>query len=270
MPASRRGTPDRRAIEGAALAAAVILLLRGFDVPSTLGLPQLAVVPIATAIGALVGHWRVAPLRWTAGALAIVALAAAYTPIAWRVARPLVRDERPDLERADAIVVFSNAATRDGRVAGEGIDRLLHALALRARRPALPLLLSVVRHTDERTLRSTQADQRALAALAGRGPLVFVDDVASTHDEALAFGDTARARRWRRVIAVTSPFHTRRACATLARQGLAVTCVAAPWRLATLPPVTAPERVLVTRRVLYEAAAWTQYAALGWAGWRDR
>lgn len=270
MATARRGPLDRRAIEGAALGAATILLLREFDVPSTLGIKDLVVVPVVTALGALVGHWRVTPLRWLAGALGLCAFVAAATPLAWRIGQRFVRDERADVARADAIVVFSNASTRDGRVAGEGLDRLLHALALRDRRPALPLLLSVVRYRDDRRWRSTQADQRALAALAGPGPLVFVDDVASTHDEALAFGDSARARKWRRVIAITSPFHTRRACATLARQGLDVTCVAAPWRLASLPPATAAERVLVTRRVLYETAAWTQYAALGWAGWRDR
>ena len=270
MAAARAGRRDDRAVEGAALAVATMLVLRGFGVDQTLGVTHLVGVPIAGALGALLGHYRIAPLRWLAGAVGVVAAVAAFTPAAWTIGRRLVRDERPDLTRADAIVVFSNAATRDGLVANEGLDRLLHALALRARRPTLPLLLSVVRVDESRTHRSTQADQRALVALAGGGPVHFVDDVYSTHDEAVVFADTARARRWRRVVAITSPFHTRRACATLARQGLEVTCVAAPWRAASLPPRTAGEHVIVARRLVYEATAWTQYAALGWAAWSGR
>lgn len=253
--------------EALALALSMLLLLEALALPQTLGLPSLALLPVGLALGGMLGRWRIVPLRVATALLALVVAALVFTPITWLLARPMVRDDRVDAARADAIVVFSGAVTRDGLLAGEAIDRLLHALQLRRAAPALPLLLSSYA-LPEREARSSARDQRALVALAGGAAPIFVTDVRSTHDEAVLWADTLRAHGWRRVIAVTSPQHTRRACATLARRGLVVQCSAAPWRLASLPPRSARERLLVARRLLYEALAWTQYAALGWATWR--
>lgn len=267
MARGRAARPrDARAIEGAALGLVVACLSQAIGVMDAAGLRVVIAAPVALALGAALGHWRVAPLRWLAGALLLVTAIGAYTPVSWSLARRLVRDDTVVLARTDAILVFSAVATRDGLVAAEGIDRLLHGLALRKPRPTLPLLVSIVRD-GERAVRGTLADQRALAELAGGTPPIAIDSVGATHDEAIRFADTARARGWRRVVAVTSPMHSRRACATVARQGLAVTCSVAPWRAASLPPTAPGERLLVTRRLVYEAFAWAQYAALGWAAW---
>jgi uncharacterized SAM-binding protein YcdF (DUF218 family) len=263
------GPRDARAIEGAALAFAIATLAQALGVLDAAGVRILVAAPVSLAIGAALGHWRVAPLRWLAGLVLLATAIGAFTPVSWHFARRLVRDDTVALARTDAILVFSNVVTRDGLVAGEGVDRLLHGLALRRERPTVPLVVSIVRD-PERTLRSSLADQRALAELAGGPPPIAIDSVYSTHDEAIRFADTARARGWKRVVAITSPMHSRRACATVARQGLAVTCSVAPWRLASLPPASPGERLWVTRRLVYESFAWAQYAALGWAAWNGR
>lgn len=263
------GATLARLLDGVAWGLALALVAVGVGVADIAGAGTLPFVAAATAATVALWWWRPALVRWP-GVLAIgVTLLALLTDVAWPLARRLVRDEPVDVARVDAIVVYSGASTRDGLLSGEALDRLLHAYALRARRPALPVLTSTVRQ-PRRDARGTAGDQRALARLADGAPPVIVPEVHSTYDESLAFADTARARGWRRVIVVTSPFHTRRACATLARRGLAVTCVAAPWRLASLPPRTPGERLLVLRRALYEGAAWVQYRAGGWAHWDGR
>jgi uncharacterized SAM-binding protein YcdF (DUF218 family) len=47
----------------------------------------------------------------------------------------------------------------------------------------------------------------------------------TTHDEAVALARLCRERGWRRVLAVTSPTHTRRAASTLEKAGLEVISV---------------------------------------------
>jgi uncharacterized SAM-binding protein YcdF (DUF218 family) len=89
--------------------------------------------------------------------------------------------------------------------------------------------------------------------------------VFSTRDEALAFAALARTHRWQRVVAITTPSHTRRACAALEREGMVVECLPAvsrsysPSRLAN--PV---ERRLAFADVMYETAATLLYRFRGW------
>ena len=77
----------------------------------------------------------------------------------------------------------------------------------------------------------------------------------------------AFGQRWKRVAVVTSPMHSRRACATVEGTGLAVTCVVAPWRPAAWPARTAGDRIVVMQRLVYETLAWAQYRVSGWATW---
>jgi uncharacterized SAM-binding protein YcdF (DUF218 family) len=57
--------------------------------------------------------------------------------------------------------------------------------------------------------------------------VLAVGPVVNTHDEAVAVARLAAERGWKRVIVVTSPTHTRRACAAFERAGLAVVCTPA-------------------------------------------
>jgi uncharacterized SAM-binding protein YcdF (DUF218 family) len=46
----------------------------------------------------------------------------------------------------------------------------------------------------------------------------------NTHDEAVSLARTCRDRGWKQVIVVTSPYHSRRACAAVEHEGLSVVC----------------------------------------------
>jgi uncharacterized SAM-binding protein YcdF (DUF218 family) len=93
----------------------------------------------------------------------------------------------------------------------------------------------------------------------------FVYHVHSTRDEALAFAALARTHGWRRVVAVTSPSHTRRACGALEAVGLTVECRPAAARVYDLTRLDRPSnRRLAFADVLYEAAATLLYRSRQW------
>jgi uncharacterized SAM-binding protein YcdF (DUF218 family) len=93
----------------------------------------------------------------------------------------------------------------------------------------------------------------------------FVRNVFSTRDEALAFAALARTHRWRRVVAITSPTHTARACAALEAVGLSVECRPASERVYDLSRLDRPgNRRLAFADLLYESTATLLYRARGW------
>ena len=175
---------------------------------------------------------------------------------------------RADAQRGDvdAVMVLSGGLTDDGLIFGQALDRLLSAMSL-ARARAIPeLALSIVAQDDRPGPLTSEADQRALAQLAAPQMTVrFVRDVHSTRDEALAFAALARTHGWRRVAVVTSPMHTRRACAALESAGLSVECRPAAPRDYSLNGLDrGGNRRLAFADVLYEAAATALYRARGW------
>jgi uncharacterized SAM-binding protein YcdF (DUF218 family) len=244
------------------------------EVARTLDLWNTAGVTVSWAHGvAILAGWLLAPsvvgaLLWAPlAALVAGLLAASYTPLVVPLVPRFVRtDALPLAGGVDAVVVLSGSVTTHGRVREQGIDRLLSGLELALDQGIPTLGLSVV--TDERAERavSSEADQRRLAARFAPGVTVrFVRNVHSTRDEALAFAALARTHGWRRVALVTSPMHSRRACATVERAGLAVVCRPAAAR------VYAPERLdeVFNRRmafqdVLYESLAAALYRVRGW------
>jgi uncharacterized SAM-binding protein YcdF (DUF218 family) len=258
----------RRLLHGAVLAAVVWVALARVGVHDILGLRELYGLPIVVAAGALLG-WRrwLAPV-WLAGALATVALLiVTVTPVMRpAVAALLPRDAHPDAAGTDAVFVLSAGVTDEGRVAGQGPERLLHGLSL-ARAAGVPLVVSIVRPRGLPAV-SSLPDQQALARLVGIDRLETIDSVHSTRDEAVRLAALARARGWRRLAVVTSPMHARRACAAVTRVGVAVRCAPAPSRELSLTgprPLAGTEvRARVFGLWLYELAAWWSYRARGW------
>jgi uncharacterized SAM-binding protein YcdF (DUF218 family) len=89
--------------------------------------------------------------------------------------------------------------------------------------------------------------------------------VRTTHDEALRTAEIARREGWRTVVVVTTPLHTRRACATFERAGLAVVCVPSEERTFALRHLDAPgDRLAAFGEWLYETLGWIKYRHLGW------
>lgn len=267
----RTSTP---ALDGALLAALAWLALGQLGLLRVAGLPDLRGVPVAAVAGALLGRWRPAALRAPAAAAVALLLVVAWTPLGPALLGTCVRRDLPPAPAAvdvprdvDAVAVLSADVQSDGLVANRGVDRLLAGAAW-SRVLRRPLVLSVIRLRAGDV--SSEADQRRVAALAGIGAadLFFVDSVHVTRDEAVRAAALARVRGWRRVLVVTSPSHSRRACAAFERAGLRVTCAPAESRdyaLAGPRPVAgAGERLRAFRDWLYEALGWWSYRARGW------
>lgn len=255
-------------LHGALVAVLIFATVSILGVPEALGFARPLAIPISMALGAVLGRWFLRPMLTVMLVAMLIAAFGIWSPIVPALAKPFVRNDAVDLTQVDAVFVFSNSVNTHGLVSGEGVDRLLTGITLRARRPELPLLVSTVRSTDRAHGISSVADQRALIALVpATGPTEWIDSVYSTRDEAIKLSRRAFLQRWKRVAVVTSPMHTRRACATVEGLGLPVTCVAAPWRPAGWPPRTTRDRMLVMQRLTYELLAWAQYRVSGWASW---
>jgi uncharacterized SAM-binding protein YcdF (DUF218 family) len=178
-------------------------------------------VPPIAALGALL--W-LTPLRRLAGTavalLAILWLVVAFTPVTSWLAQGLVR--RDPVEAADAVFVFASRVQEDGDPTTDAMSRLLKGVELVAEGRAPRLLVSELRPPAGPY---APLARKWLDAFARRGEVVSVGRIVNTHDEAVAAARLCRERGWTRVLAVTSPTHTRRASAALEKEGLAVIAV---------------------------------------------
>lgn len=255
-------------LHGAILALLILGAATMLGLADALNFDRPMAIPIAIAIGAVLGRWFLKPIAWVACVLSVLVALGLWTTIVPSLAAPFVRNDPVNLANVDAVFVFSSSVNSRGLVNGEGIDRLVTGVALRAKRPELPLIVSVVKSTTRGPGISSLADQQAMIAMVpASGPVEIIDSVYSTRDEAVRLSRRAFLARWKRVAVVTSPMHTRRACATVESLGLAVTCVAAPWRVAGWPARTASDRRVIMQRLTYETLAWAQYRLSGWASW---
>ena len=228
--------------------------------------PDLALYVPAAIFGALVGATRARALIWIpAGVIATICIAVAYTPISFTLARPLIRrDALPS--HVDAIAVLSAGITPDGMMGSETLDRLLSGLMLAKEGLAPVVMVSRVQQNLGGRRVSDASDLQAITALvAPTSRVIFVDSIFTTRTEALRMAALARANRWNTIAVVTSPMHTRRACATFEAVGLKVVCVPAALRGSGLyAGANAEDRLRAFRSWLYEVFASATYKSRGW------
>jgi uncharacterized SAM-binding protein YcdF (DUF218 family) len=196
----------------------------------------------------------------------------AYLVLAWSpVMRPFshtrIRNDPANGHQAGAIVVLSSGVTTDTTLDQQGADRLLTGLELlRSGRAPLIITTRVRRDFPASLTLWSDADQRRLISLAGAERLwLQTASVGSTREEAIRAAELLLPMRIHRIVVVTSPMHTRRACATFESAGFSVQCVAARER--TVPvrnPQTVTERLTGSKRYLYERNATMKYRAAGW------
>ncbi len=220
----------------------------------------------AALFGAAVGATRLKPLVWVpAGVIAALCIIVAYTPLVSALARPLIRrDAIPT--RVDAIAVLSAGFTADGLMRSETLDRLLTGLLLAKRGLANVVLVSRERQANDGPVVSDSADlQNVIDLVSDPAQIIFVDSVFTTRTEALQMRAVASARGWSSLAVITSPMHTRRACATFEAVGFRVICVPAILRQPGLGKDSSPEdRLRAFRSWLYETFASASYTSRGW------
>ena len=252
----------RHALIGAIFGTLCAVVAHVLGVQQLLRRPELVLYIPAALVGAVLGITRLRALLVIAGGvLALICIAVAYTPLVAAVGRPLIRrDSIP--ARVDAIAVLSAGFTNDGMMRGETLERLLSGLTL-ARRGLAPVMLVSM----ERSSRgSDSSDLQSVITLAGEGTrTILIDSVTTTRTEALRMRAIARANGWQTLAVVTSPLHTRRACATFEAVGFRVVCVPATVRGSGLIPGSfAEERFRDFRSWLYETFATDSYRRRGW------
>lgn len=246
-----------------ALAGFFLVELGLVEMLGRIGSAQL-VVAIGACIGALAGGLR--QLRLVAAAdalLAIAFLVVADTPVMEKIASGWVRSD--PVTRVDAIVVLSAGVNSAGMLNDQGVQRLLTGLQLYQDSVAPRLFTTAVEATFGSLLRSSTADQERLVTLGGaRAAWTSLTGVYTTHDEALQAASQLPAGA-HTVAVVTSPMHTRRACATFEGVGFHVVCVPsredehAAWH-----PINAPDRLASFGQYVYERLGMVKYRAKGW------
>ena len=249
------------------LAAASWLVLGTLGVPQLVGMQAVGDLPWIALAGAALGALGLAPLF--GGLLAISVLSVFL--VSWfglldNRMRDMVRSDSLSRSQVDAVVVLSGNLTREGRIGSEALARLLAGLELRRRLPARHLVLTSIHRIRRGDTLSSEGDQRALIARFDPDAVLHVvGPVRDTHDEAVAVSGLARQQGWRRLAIVTSPLHTRRACAAFERQGLAIVCRPSEPRDYSLNLRRAPaDRLEAFRDWLYEVVGLRVYRSRGW------
>jgi len=264
--ASRLNAIARDAVRGAILGTLCAVAAHVLGVQQLLRRPELLLYIPAAIVGAILGTTRLRSLLWIGGGiLALVCIAAAYTPLVATLARPLVRrDSIP--ARVDAIAVLSMGVTPDGMMRSETLDRLLSGVSFARRGLAPVLLVSRERRSLAGRSVSDSADLQNVVALTGATTqVVFVDSIFTTRTEAQRMKSIADARGWRTVAVITSPMHSRRACATFEAVGFKVVCLPAAIRgSGTAPGANGEDRLRAFRSWLYETFATDSYRRRGW------
>jgi uncharacterized SAM-binding protein YcdF (DUF218 family) len=261
-----------RSIRVDRIASAALILAVAFLLVTTLAFDlfsrqAIAAIVIGALVGALVGalaaQWR--PLLWTLFALACAAwLVVIFTPVARVATRGLVRaDDHPT--HADAVIVLSAGVSDDGLLGQEAVDRLLAAMSLVRAGVSDTLVLTVWHATDHPEVTSARDELRIATLLPPGVTIVQVGRIGTTRLEAVRIASVLPPARMPHVVVVTSPLHTRRACATFERVGYRVSCVPALSRdLALGALASARDRVITFRMAVYEQAALVKYR---WEGW---
>lgn len=264
--ASRLKDSAPHALSGAVLGTLCAVAAHVLGVQQLLRRPELALYIPAALVGAILGVTRLRRLLWIAAAsIALVAILVVYTPLVSTLARPLIRRD-PIPPSVDAIAILSAGFTRDSLMRGETLDRLLTGFALSRGGLAPVLLVSRERASYGEKAVSDSADLASVTRLAGaETKTIFVDSIATTRTEALRMRAIARLNGWKTVAVVTSPMHTRRACATFEAVGFRVVCVPAAVRGSGFYSGSYPtERLSAFRSWLYEAFATDSYRRRGW------
>ena len=247
--------------------------LAGGQLLVSLGIPMLLKADAASLFliaGGLAGALAWTPRRraWLVGIDAVLLIAwlvAAFTPF---IESPVARWVRDDavVPPAGAVVVLSSSVQPDTSLDAAGADRLLAGLALLRSGAGARLVTTRVVVARRGTSIGSEIDQRRIASLLPAPiPWLELGIVGSTRDEAVAAARALLPLGLRDVVVVTTPLHTRRACAAFEREGFRVSCHAARERAYAIRGLRpGSDRLAAFRDYLYERVATLHYRMKGW------
>ncbi|MBI3544691.1 MAG: YdcF family protein [Deltaproteobacteria bacterium] len=194
-------------------------------------------------------------------AIELLYVAVALTPLSKALLKHLPRNDGAPA-RAEAVYVFGSSVRINGELDEAAMARLLHGLELlgtgKASRLVVPELAAPARSFSE-------AATAVMRRLGLKYELIAIGPVRNSRDEALAVAELFGKRGWKRVLAVTSPAHSRRACATLERVGLSVSCSPAAETRYDFETLThADDRLRAFGAALHEWLGMWVYRKRGW------
>jgi uncharacterized SAM-binding protein YcdF (DUF218 family) len=269
--ATRLRIPTRtrfiRALDGAILGIGIWLLLLTLGFAWTFHLSGLdGMLPCALAGGLLCWYGMRRVIIAVGAALSVALFVIAYTPIVQRPVYGLIRND-PLPAHADAVMVLSAGVNNDGTISSSSVDRLIKGVELVTNGIAPVLVVSREAYIlDGKTISSRQEQEKIIGlSRPGLSHMIVAGVTHSTHDEAMRARELFRANNWKRIVVVTSPAHTKRACRTFEKAGVVVSCVASAARDLALNNLVDPfDRVKAFQLLLYETAGTIRYRQLGW------
>lgn len=203
------------------------------------------------------------------GAVALLLLIVAYTPLAKKMATPLIMQTAPqEIARgADAVMVLGSWVQKDSTLTNVSMPRLMRGIEL-MRQNQVPIL--IVSEIAPPAGSYSKAARRIAAQL--KIPLnvqPLPGYMGNTRDEAVNFAALAKSKGWKRVFLVTSPTHTRRATLMFRRaaqgQKLQILSVPSTELNADLATLDDPgDRINVFKMCLRERVGLWIYERRGW------
>jgi len=267
MLAALRNERLIHAVLGAACGFLAAMALVAASLPILPGANVNVTCIVAAFLGALIAS--TVPVRWIAvlaALLAVMLFMITFTPLTGARVHAWIRRDPAPARAPDAVVVLATTISVDGLLDATGTTRLLSALEV-MRLTRAPLLVTTrPSQAPAASLGAAMQDYRRLIGLVGdTSRWRVVGPVATTHDEAVAVSALLTPAATHSIVVVTSPLHTRRACATFEAVGFSVTCWPSDERRYALQTFSGLRtRLAATVDWMYEFAAVVEYR---WRGW---
>ena len=234
------------------------------------GLPVLSGRVAVTLVGGIVIGSLAALAPRVAGSIAVVvALVVAtlsFTPVMQEPVQAWVRSDPVPPGHLDAVVVLSSSVSADSVIDPVATERLLSGLEFMRHHDVGVLVTTRPAATHADLVPVSDSDQRALITLAGdTSRWREVGPVRTTREEALRMAALLAPASSRTIAVVTSPLHTRRACAVFEGVGFHVVCVPSSERMYAIHTFSGVRgRLLATADWVYERLGMLDYRARGW------
>jgi uncharacterized SAM-binding protein YcdF (DUF218 family) len=257
----------RGALEGALLGVVIWCMVYVLRVLPGRTADDIGVIAFLV-IGAALGLTRFGrQLRIVLAATAVLVALVTLTGWSDSLSRRWIRADPPPATRSDAIVVLSASLRSDSTIDAEATGRLLTALELARAGRANVIVTTTLERKFPAGMLSSAGDQGRLIALVGDSlRWIPIPAGKTTHDEAQSAAQRLLPEGKRHITLVTSPMHTRRACAVFEAVGFVVSCVPAKTRTPGSNGAGAwpRDRLADFGDWVYEVFAVAKYRMRGW------